>query len=305
MKQFQFLFLAISLVYFSACGDTDPSEFTGTADDVLAMLQEDSPVQEFTVSNTGFDIITDNNTLISAAPQSFVNVDGSPYNGTFVLSVIELQTKSDIMRYGYQTLTVDGQILTSDGEFRFEAIAANTTELVLAENAFLGVRIPNEAPSNEAILFELSEEQLWSPMMVDGAAIDTSGWETGENVWSIGYDTRFPTLDWVNVDYFTKFDEPLTDISLCLPRGYGRDNSVVYLVFSDRDIVLRPTMNGTAFTAPLPIGENVHMVAITAEGDNRFRIAKEEVAIIENLKVDLEPDSASKEEIIECLENLD
>ena len=80
---------------------------------------------------------------------------------------------------------------------------------------------------------------------------------------------------------------------------------MVFIVFSDRDIVLSPTMDGTAFTAPLPIGENVHMVAITAEGEDRFRIAKEEVVIVDNLKVDLEPDSASKEEIIECLENLD
>jgi hypothetical protein len=305
MKQFQFLFLAISLVYFSACGDTDPSEFTGTADDVLAMLQEDSPVQEFTVSNAGFDIITDNNTLISVAPRTFVNADGSPYNGSFVLSVIELQTKSDIMRYGYQTLTVDGEILTSDGEFRFEAVAADTTELVLAEGAFLDIRIPNEAPSSEAILFELSGEQLWTPLEFDGQSVGISEWEVGENEWSFGYDTRFPTLDWVNVDYFTKFDEPLTDISLCLPRGYGLDNTMVFIVFSDRDIVLSPTMDGTAFTAPLPIGENVHVVAITAEGEDRFRIAKEEVVIVDNLKVDLEPDSASKEEIIECLENLD
>ena len=43
MKQFQFLFLAISLVYFSACGDTDPSEFTGTADDVFSDVARGQP----------------------------------------------------------------------------------------------------------------------------------------------------------------------------------------------------------------------------------------------------------------------
>ena len=77
---------------------------------------------------------------------------------------------------------------------------------------------------------------------------------------------HYATLDWVNVDYFARFDNPFASLDACLPEGYNSDNSIVYAVLSDLDVVLALESNDNVFTASLPIGERLHLISLTAEG---------------------------------------
>ena len=305
MKQFQILSLTLMLLTIIGCSDeVTPSNFTGTTQEIREMLRGENPEQVYLVSTDGFEIKTNYGTVISAAPNSFTYLDGSPYTGDFfTLGVTEVISKSDLIRYGYQTITTNGEILTSDGEYNFTAMADR--ELMLTPQATLELYIPNENPSNSAILFDLSSETMtWTPR--DTTPLQLGEWRFEMDDWQFGYVASLSSLDWVNVDYFTKFELPLTEVQVCLPQGYSLENTLAFAVFSDRDIVLELGESvDNLFMAPLPLGENVHLVAITSEGGGNFRVVKKEVTITENLKVNLEPQPASEEEIIACLESLD
>jgi hypothetical protein len=294
LKVALFSFLLIPLVFLvSSCGaDFDPlTELNGTQAAIMTMLQSDDITQRASIPEDNFSFISEAQTTVTAQPNSFEFTDGSGLvSGIIDFEMIELFTKSEILRYGIPTQSYDS-ILESDGEFLFSA-SQNGKPLRLAENKALTVTVPNADPNPEMQLFDIVEE-TWSPVMVDFRPLSVL--DTAE---FLGYEFIFNNLDWVNIDYFTKFDTELTDIDIRLPEGYDDDKVMIWIVFEDLDIVMSASKN-------LPIGQEVSIVCIAAEDEDNFRIDIEEVEIEEGLTVDLEPKEESVDKIKTLLENLD
>jgi len=282
------------LLMLSSCDDFDPTtDLNGTKGDIVAMLESTDIVQKASVDSDNFVFNSRAGTTITAEPNSFVFADGSIASGMIDFELTELFTKSEILQYGIPTMTYRSEILESDGEFLFGA-SQNGNELEIAAGKALQVMVRNPEPNPGMQLFD-AVEGFWglsNSLFNVILELDTS------NV-DLGYEFFATDLDWVNVDYFTKFDLELTDISLCLPEGYDQEQVVVWLVFKDLDVVLPGT--GT----DLPVGEAVYAVCIAAEDDENFRLDIQEVTIAVDLKVNLDPEKASVEEIKRRLKELD
>ena len=282
--------LAPTLYFFTSCNDDlDGSvTLTGTRLDIMTMLSSDDITQRATIDSDNFRFVSREGVIVRGGPSSFVFTEG----GTEVVGMIdfeftELFSKSDILQYGITTQTYKA-ILESDGEFLFRAFQ-NGQELSLATGKVLDVIVPNADPNSEMELF-VPGEGFWLPndnplnVIVDGEP---------------GYSFFADRLDWVNIDYFTKFDLELTNISFDLPEGYEDISIALFVVFRDRNIVLGT--NGEN----LPIGEAISIVCIAAEDEETFRVDIQEVVVEEDLTVDLKPNRSSPEDIKTLLKTLD
>jgi len=288
------LFSLSLIVLFNSCKDDfDPtSDLNGSKADIISMLQSEDIVQRASIDSDNFTFVSNVGTIVNAEPNSFEFIaDGTLATGMIDFEITELYTKSEILRYGLPTES-QGSILESDGEFLFSA-SQNGEPLRLANNKSINVSVPNSEPNPDMELFRGAEGTWWpsdNPFIILGP--DTS--EEFE-----GYGFEFDRLTWVNIDYFTKFDLELTDISICVPDGYQEDNILSWIVFRDIDVVLNSTGQN------LPIGEVVSIVVIAAEDEDTFRLDIQEVTIEEGLKVNLDPQEESIDDIIDRLKELD
>ena len=285
------LFFSLILLLITSCRDNfDPqTELNGSTSDILAMLREDLNTQTASIDSDNFSFISDRGAIVTAEPFSFIfKDDGSLCSGLIDFEFVEIYTKSDILRFGIPTWTLSGEILESDGEFNFAA-SQNGRDLILADDKSLTLRVPNPEPNTDMQLFEQIE---FSWNAVDSLITDEFGYEAG-----------ILNLDWVNIDYFTKFDDELTDVIVELPTGYDRTNTLGFAVFEDLNIVL--PLWGDPLNAKLPIGEKVTFVAISSEDENTFRFDSSDQTITEDLLVMLDPIRTSIEKIKAFLAALD
>jgi len=261
---------------YSCSENFDPAtDLNGNSSDILSMLQSEDITQRASIDSDNFVFTSNAGTVVRALPNSFVFDDGNLASGLIDFEMTELYTKSDILRYGIPTMTYRSEILESDGEFLFKA-SQNGQKLTLATTRALSFFVMNSEPNPEMLLFR-PFEGLWRFTDYPINAIGPSP----TNSFS-GYEAFSTELDWVNIDYFVKFDLELTDIGMCLPDGY-KDNSVkLWVVFKELNIVLATDGRN------LPIGEDIFVVCIA-----------------EDLKVNLEPKRTSEEDIKERLAELD
>ncbi len=289
-----FTFLSVLLLLLFSCNDDfDPTtELNGTRSDIISMLQSEDIIQRASIDSDNFTFESNKGAIVTAEASSFVFKDsGTLATGMIDFEVTELYTKSEIMQYGIATQTANS-ILESDGEFLFSA-SQNGQSLRLANGKALDLTVPNPNPNPGMELFTLGEGVWWplgdAPNIITTNEIDSFS----------GYECFVERLDWVNIDYFTKFDLELTDISICLPEGYEDDKISLWIVFRDIDVVLNSSGEN------LPIGEVVSIVCIAAEDEDTFRIDIQEVTIEEGLKVNLDPKEESAENIKKLLKELD
>ena len=290
---FLIVLLASVLFTFTSCSESEtPANLNGDKADIMSMLRSQDITQRASIPSDNFNFVSESGTTVTAEPNSFIfNDDGGTATGMIDFEMIELFTKSEILQYGIETKS-NNSILESDGEFFFSA-SQNGRSLRLANGSALALSVPTSNPNSDMELF-IEGEGAW--------------WPTGDslNVFVSNDQTTFSKyeffvnrLDWVNIDYFTKFDLELTDISICLPEVYKDNNIALWIVFRDIDVVLSSSGNN------LPIGEVISIVCIAAENEDVFRIDIQEVTVEEGLKVDLDPQLESTEDIKSLLKALD
>ncbi|MFZ1703254.1 MAG: hypothetical protein WAT79_02850 [Saprospiraceae bacterium] len=281
------------LFCFSSClDDFDPfSDLKGSRADIRNMLKAEDITQRKSIDSDNFTFISKTGVVVTAKPNSFAYIDGTIASGMIDFEMIELFTKSDILRYGIPTQTKEA-ILASDGEFLFKAFQ-NGQPLNLTEGKVLKLFVPNPKPNPEMELFDGVEDLWWKTNNTDNFRVIRD-----EDVIK-GYLFSIERLKWVNIDYFTKFNLPLTPITISLPDGYQQDKISMWMVFRDLDVVLPASVKN------LPIGQVVSIVCIAAEDTNTFRMDIKEVTIEEDLKVNLDPKEASAATIKKRLSELD
>jgi hypothetical protein len=298
---FFFSFFTI-LVLYSCTDDFDSNtDLNGSVNDIGEMLKSEDIVQRFSINVDSFVFKSKNNTWVTTRPNSFIYEDnGAQCTGVIDIEYTELFTKSEILRYGIPTLTYDNKILESDGEFLITASQAGR-KVKLAPQKTILLSVKNEKPNNQMKLF-VEAENLWIP------AGDASGSifivNTSNDVFTnIGYGFLLNSFRWVNIDYFSKFDKPLTKVSVALPNGYKDSNTRLFAVFSDLKIVLPISCN--TFSAMFPLDQKVNFVVISAESKDEFRFQIRNEKVIDKLKVPLYPRRTSEDDILKRLKALD
>jgi len=301
---FNFIYFMILtvLIPYSCTDHFDPTTgLNGTVNDVEKMLKADDIVQRVSLPVANFEYKTRNNTWINALPNSFIyEDDGKPCTGNINIEITELFTKSEILRYGIPTITLDNKIIESDGEFLFSVSQGNRkVKLAPQKNIILSVK--NENPNNQMELFS-AIENAWRPVGDEFVPITIVN-NANSDFRNIGYGLELNSFKWVNIDYFSKFDKPLVTTKIVLPKGYNNNNTKVFAIFADLNIVI--PIYGNMYSIMLPVDQKVNFVVISAENDNEFRFEVKKEMIKNNLTVSMNPKRTSESQIKKALKSLD
>jgi hypothetical protein len=302
ISNFMYFLILTVLIPYSCTDHFDPTTgLNGTVNDIEKMLKADDIVQRVSLPVANFEFKTRNNTWINALPNSFIyEDDGKPCTGNVNIEITELFTKSEILRYGIPTITWDNKIIESDGEFLFSASQGNR-KVKLAPQKEIILSISNDNPNNKMELFT-AIENTWrtagdelNPINIVNVPNDVFN--------NIGYGLELNSFKWVNIDYFSKFDKPLVTTKIELPTGYNNNNTKVFAVFPDLNIVI--PIYGNIYSIMLPVDQKVNFVVISAENDNEFRFEVKKEMIKNNLTVSMNPKRTSESQIKKALQSLD
>jgi outer membrane protein assembly factor BamB len=314
LKFLKLLFYSLIVLCATSCKKDidvfipDVVVLNGEVSDIFAAFGTSPDKETFNVnSDNWIRVSTANASVIEAQSESFELPDGSLATGDIRLEITELFSKGEILMYGIETIS-EGRILESDGELIIRAFQGDQ-ELSLAPGKRINIKVSNPNPREEMELF-------YGQTKVDPAGVETRDWLEADgdslstaNVWEsqwedsvrvgFGYECFSDSLDFVNIDYFTKFDLDLTQACVNLPNGYDTDNTVVFAVFDDYNIVLSLAGNPDLemFCANLPVGENVQFIVTAAEDEDTFHFGTASSTIDENLFVEIIPEETPIDDI--------
>lgn len=136
--------MALSIV---SCKKSNETSSTKTDAQVMAeFMQKNGPKQEnFTVdAAAGGNVTTSKGTKLHIPAGAFIKNNGQPVSGSVTVSIKEILGPSDMILGDKPTLTVNGQLLISFGEF-FVKAAQNNEELKLKKDSAIGVQVQAKA----------------------------------------------------------------------------------------------------------------------------------------------------------------
>gem|GEM_PF-687843 len=241
-------------------------------------------------------------------PNIFETLSGVPVTGEVEISLIEVLTKGDMIRYQIPTFSM-GQLLESGGMLHI-SVTQNGQELRLRSGRTIGVQVPSETISNEMSVFygdENTEPLDWT--IADSTSIFLSEWEDSLGL-EFGYELLADRLGWINCDYFYG-ESNLTDAAVSLGGNYSNQNAVVFMVFNDINSVAQMwgDPNTMQFhSGNIPIGYNVTFIVIASlsedENNPEYEFALVPATIGPNHLEEIVPMPATLAEIEAALDNL-
>ncbi|MCR9287017.1 MAG: hypothetical protein NXI23_06455 [Bacteroidetes bacterium] len=284
--------------------------------------QEDLSGTKYITSNDDNTIIrTQKGTHFHCTKGIFVNQNGELVAGDVELEILELFTKSEMVKYNRLPIASTKVALDSGGEIMIIA-RKNGEELKLAPNAkmlitttnsdansemelFYGVNVDEPlAPNNQIFAWEEADQ---NPDTWD----NVNAWEWQDSLtqnWSFGYVFETTQLGWINIDRFLK--EPnleLTEVCMDLPNSYDPTNTVAFIVFEEINSVMPLWANADLemfCQLNIPIDYKVKMVVISEQGDDTYYYAEESVTITKNMILEMTPKLEGFESVISAIENL-
>lgn len=311
MKKLLFAISIISLsLFIFSCSDDTPKNVVGewsSSEKADVFKDVQAPVQVFNVnSSQEIFIITDREALFTFPANGFETKRGQEVSGTITLEITEMYTKGEIILYGIHTMS-GGQILESGGEFRVQAFK-DGEPLQMKDGVYYNVKKPDQDPQSGMELFFGSEDETdWVLADPDFNGVPISEWLIDSTSIGIGYECFPNGLEYVNIDYFTKFETEDTRVEVELPPAFSNTNSVVIAVFEDYNIVINlesDSVDKVFFNNAFPIGEKVEFVAIANIDDEYYLDSGKDVVEV-GLRVTLDPQKLSYEDLKEFLLGLD
>lgn len=306
------LLCAMLVIVFSCNKDDEPSQTSGanqiskSDSDFSAssdLLQLDDVAQIYRVDEDDFIIKTECGVLITAEPGSFVFSDNKePVTGEVDFKVIELFTKSDIMRFGIQTSTYRDGILVSEGELYLEA-RKDGRAIELAPSKKIRVRVPDDEPIDETELF-FAGDGFWTQVDTS-STININEWPDNEDIWAVGYDAFLDRLGWVNYDYFLGAED-LRKIDISLPEGYTANDTHVWVFFDDLTVALNMAWDSSSgFFAYIPSGTSVTFVAIHTKNGIDFEFDELSATVLIDESLTMAPSPMERDKIIDRLREIE
>lgn len=283
---------------------------------------QDLQSQVYVTSNDQNTLIqTSKGTQIHCPAGLFVNQNGVVVNGDVELEVLEIFTKSEMIRLNRFPVSSDKKVLDSGGELFLRAtqggeelqlagdkkmrIETTAPDAVSEMELFYGVNLNDPlAPDNDFFAWEEADgdPNIWN---------NVNAWEWFDslgNDWKFGYVFETTQLGWLNIDRFLK--EPgleLTQVCLELPDAYDPTNSLALIVFDDLNSVMPlwgdPDQQKFC-QINIPVNYSVKLVLISEQGDDNYFYAETPVVVQPDMTVSLLPVSTGFESVLNAIENL-
>ena len=215
-------FLFTMLIGFSGCYK-DKEMFTPYEETIV---EEQGDIEDFYASKPDYGVtmsinpeekyvfVTENETVVEIQANSFQLSNGDLATGDIKLKFTELLNPALFAFEGLPTIS-GKRLLKTEGVFRIEALNEDGKELKLKDGKSIKVRLPDEAPSNDAQLFFADgqgENFNWVPYQNSPNTtignIQTAEWELQldsgiiDFVGGYGYEFNCPLWNWINVDIF-------------------------------------------------------------------------------------------------------
>ncbi len=277
-------FIAIAgVLAFTACKKKDttpsvpvvqPTSPSASLTDLKNFLKAnlDGAAQTFTVNEDAGQTITGSKgTVVTISPNSFQTLSGGAVTGNITVKLVEIFDKKDMIMMNAATMGRwwDGSMkpLVSGGEFRITA-TQNGQALKLAPGMQFQANVPAAGGVDPNMGLFYGE---------NGSNPDTLVWTPADSALFIGQGNQYTfwsdSMNWVNCDYFYNNPNPQTVVQVTPPAGFDNSNLLLFISFDGINTIasMYHFAGGNFTTAPsytLPIGMNVHFVAIAMINGN-------------------------------------
>ncbi|MBI5914534.1 MAG: hypothetical protein HY842_04095 [Bacteroidetes bacterium] len=295
--------IALLLVVFAGC---DPDKKSSKLTTFFEAMEKPLEQATFFVENEFVFVSYSGYTRVTIPAGSLDDANGNNVTGIVNLAFREIYTKGDMMRYNRPTQTVDDQPLESGGEM-FLGLTQNDKPLKLKPGKSIKVMMKTQDPKEYMDVFYGnldSQDGLfrWLPDATPDSSNVTIVESDTNNIAYFGYEF-FPTnLGWINCDRFTDIPANQT-VCAQLPAGFSDDNTLVYLVYTDRNSVeqLRNPGNDNSLCGGNgPLDDAVTFVSVSVHGnvgEEVYFLAHEAAVVTAGLQVELEPVETSLADI--------
>jgi hypothetical protein len=232
------------------------------------------------------------------------NACGPAVTGTLQLSVDQLRTKGDLVRFGRSTLSND-ELLVSGGAFNIH-VSQRASHPVLADDKYISIKYPAANPASSMNIFygdtniNSREDFNWVK------ANDNSYASWGVSGTDSFYKLTCRKFDWINCDKFLNSGSDLTKVSVILPANFTNKNTAVFLISTDELLVARckaDPANRLFYLSNIPVGKQFEILTLSKIGYDLF-LGTENINITTNIVVHVSPEKKSQEDISTYLDSL-
>jgi hypothetical protein len=224
---------------------------------------------------------------IYITPNSFVTTGNTTANGKLQITYKPIVKKGDYIRYAKAT-TSNNMLLESAATF-YASVTQGGQELQLANNATIRFRYTQNYTSAIQYNFFLNDASTTNyNNWVGNTLTNNNGYV---NPWTDmngsqqvkGYDVYSKKTTWVACgNYIDSLGVlPSTRINVILPLNFTNNNTAVYAVFKNKNVVARLTAdyNSRSFYVPnIPTGTDVILIAVSKIGNDIYFGNKELLA---------------------------
>ncbi|MGV6862701.1 MAG: hypothetical protein ACWA41_13095 [Putridiphycobacter sp.] len=272
MKKTMMILLGSLLVYTSCKKDdpetTLPTEVKGDAQALKNFFSnnESNSVQNFTIdAQNPQQIIGAGGLTVNFNANAFETTDGQTVIGNVDISLIEIYNKKDMILLNKPTVGVkdNGDLapLVSGGEFKISA-TQNGLPLELKQDTNFVTIVP--APNGTD-----SQMSLFSGEVTNDTLIWSFVGSSALNVQASEYFAMPNSLGWINCDFFYNFPAEMTSVEVEIPQGFTNETCYLFISFDGLNSLLNfYQYSSGVFSTNLPVGSNVHFVAISIINGN-------------------------------------
>lgn len=237
----------------------------------VTMIPCEGDTQRFQINtNTAFTIKGNQGTTIEFPGTPFVDASGNQVMPPFIITLIEVYEKPQMVRHQLSTANSDGKMLESSGMVYLDA-EANNEQVSLSPDAYYTVSfVASDSKVNGMTLYYMdSTSGKWSaanrPYMTDFTFAKNEDELTA-------YVFDGSKLGWINCDHFTN-RKNLTTVNVTFTEG---DSIYCCLVFEKYNCVMPGYYDGKYIAHyNIPVGETVKLVAYRKSGEDYYYCSKE------------------------------
>lgn len=218
------------------------------------------------------------------------------------IEVTEVFKKGDILARGLHTIGDSGKVFESAGIIQIKAHCSGQ-ELELLSGRSLKVHIPNANTTADFRVFEQVSETN-NPWKISNQPVFEAEWPAANGATQIGYELLLGQLGWSAAGRFLA--DPVSGFCVQMPTGFGEQNTLSYVVFKDRQVVIPLTfdLGKNLFCFPkMPVGYLVQPVAMSKLGD-QFYLGKGQTEVGTNAIFPLNTQIMTEEAVVNFVKGL-
>jgi hypothetical protein len=239
---------------------------------------------------------------------------GSTLTGYVKVELTQLRKKGDFIRYSKPTTSSD-KLLQSGGSFNVR-LSQNGSSVYLTSNGAYQLIFNHPTPTTEMKFFYeekliYNNESVATWVQTDslnnlGGYVTLAQSISPQLTYNSGYNVVSKKINWINCDFFNDTTQPYTKANIALPPNFTNNNTQVFAVFKNKNIVAKFYANIAArlfYFSKIPVNSEVTFITISKLGSDYYLGTKS--ATIQNSNIiSLNPELKSLSYINTYIENL-